>query len=103
MIKIQIENEIMIKKCAPDEFICKECMRINKKMYNLKNKNNRAIQTKGYVIHFGNGDFCLGNKFLTENTGWCNKNDRYFEAEFNNLSYLENFIVQEFELYHVII
>ena len=75
----------------------------NKKMYNLKNKNNRAIQTKGYVIHFGNGDFCLGNKFLTENTGWCNKNDRYFEAEFNNLSYLENFIVQEFELYHVII
>ena len=60
MIKIQIENEIMIKKCAPDEFICKECMRINKKMYNLK--DNYLININGRVAKINKGSYhCFGH------------------------------------------
>ena len=71
--------------------------------YNLKDKNNRAIHTKSYIIYFGNADFCfLGNNFLTEKKGWCNKGTRYFEANSDDLSDDEYFVVQEFELYQVL-
>ena len=74
----------------------------NKKKYNLKDKNNRAIHTKSYVIHFGNADFCLGEKFLTNKAGWCNRGTRYFEAEWKDLSKEVDFTIKEFELYEVI-
>ena len=73
-----------------------------KKKYNLKNNNNRAIHTKSYIIYFGNADFCLNKNFLTENSGWCNTETRYFEANSKDLSDQEHFIVQEFELYQVL-
>lgn len=38
-----------------------------KKKYNLK-KDKRAIHTKNYIIYFGNADFCLGEKFLTNSS-----------------------------------
>jgi hypothetical protein len=72
-----------------------------KKKFNLKNNNNRAIHTKSSIIYFGNADFCLYKNFLTENSGWCNADIRYFEANSKDLSDQEHFIVQEFELYQV--
>ena len=73
-----------------------------KKKYNLKNNNYRAIHTKNYVIFFGNADFCLKQKFLTQKNGWCNNVQRNFEAEGKNLSDEEYFMVEEFELYQVL-
>ena len=74
-----------------------------KKKYNLKINNSRAIHTKTYIIYFGNADFCLNKNFLTQNSGWCNSGTRYFEASSKDLSDEEHFIVQEFELYHVLL
>ena len=33
--EITTENKLYIKKCLPDEFMCKKCMLINKRKYNL--------------------------------------------------------------------
>ena len=74
----------------------------SKKKYNLGNNNRRAIHTKNYVIYFGNADFCLGEKFLTEKTGWCNSGGGFFENEGRYLSTEDRFVVQEFELYQVL-
>ena len=71
-----------------------------KKKYNLKNNNNRAIHTKEYIIYFGNADFCLGERFLTNDSGWCNKYG-YFETDGQLLSDNEYYTVQEFELYEI--
>lgn len=30
---VEIDSDLKSKKCAPNEFICKECMEINKKQY----------------------------------------------------------------------
>ena len=63
--EIKIENEI--KKCAPNEFICKECMKVNKKKYNIK--NNYLINIKGRVSKINKGSYhCFGH-FLCGSKG----------------------------------
>ena len=63
--EIKIENEI--KKCAPNEFICKECMGVNKKKYNIK--NNYLINIKGRVSKINKGSYhCFGH-FLCGSKG----------------------------------
>ena len=63
--EIKIENEI--KKCAPNEFICKECMEINKKKYNLNGKY--LININGRVAKINKGSYhCFGH-FLYGNNG----------------------------------
>ena len=63
--EILIYNKLYIKKCLPNEFICKKCMLINKRKYNLKNSylvniNGRATKTnKG--SHHCFGHFLSGN------------------------------------------
>ena len=64
--EITIENKVNIKKCLPNEFICKKCMLINKRKYNLKNSyliniNGRVTKTnKG--SHHCFGHFLVGNQ-----------------------------------------
>ena len=62
--EIKIENEI--KKCAPNEFICKECMGVNKKKYNIKNDCLININGRVAKINKGNhhcfGHFLCGSK-----------------------------------------
>ena len=72
-----------------------------KKKYNLK-KDKRAIHTKEYIIYFGNADFCLGEKFLTNSSGWCNYGGGNFEADLKELSSKERYTIQEFELFQVL-
>ena len=63
--EIKIENEI--KKCAPNEFICKECMRVNKKKYNIK--NDCLININGRVAKINKGSYhCFGH-FLCGSKG----------------------------------
>ena len=96
------ENWNYEKECDkkdPNSFI----FSLDKKTkYNLRNNNNRAIHTKNYVIYFGNADFCLNNNFLTQKTGWCNRGTTYFQINQKDLSDDEFYVVQEFELYHVL-
>ena len=64
-IELNIGKEIHIKICAPNEFICKECMEINKKKYNLK--QNFLININGRVAKLNKGSFhCFGH-FLCYN------------------------------------
>ena len=64
--EITIESEVNFKKCLPNEFICKKCMLINKRKYNLKNSyliniNGRVTKTnKG--SHHCFGHFLVGNQ-----------------------------------------
>jgi hypothetical protein len=63
--EIKIENEI--KKCAPNEFICKECMGVNKKKYNIK--NDCLININGRVAKINEGSYhCFGH-FLCGSKG----------------------------------
>jgi len=63
--EIKIENEI--KKCAPNEFICKECMEVNKKKYNIK--NDCLININGRVAKINEGSYhCFGH-FLCGSKG----------------------------------
>jgi hypothetical protein len=58
-------NENTIKKCAPNEFICKNCVEINKKIYNLK--NHYLINIYGRISKKNKGVYhCFGN-FLVNN------------------------------------
>ena len=65
-IEINIEKATHIQKCAPNEFICKECMEINKNKYNLK--QNYLININGRVAKINKdkyhcfGHFLCGNK-----------------------------------------
>ena len=53
-------NENTIKKCAPNEFICKNCIEINKKIYNLK--DNYLINIYGRISKKNKGVYhCFGN------------------------------------------
>ena len=62
--QIKIEGEL--KRCAPSDFICKECMKKNKKIYNIKinyfiNINGRLTKkNKGSYHCFGH--FLCGNR-----------------------------------------
>ena len=58
-------NENTIKKCAPNEFICKNCVERNKKIYNLK--DHYLINIYGRVSKKNKGVYhCFGN-FLVNN------------------------------------
>ena len=55
---IQLEKEI--KKCEPNNFICKKCMEINKKLYNIK--SDYLINIKGRVSKINKGSYhCFGH------------------------------------------
>ena len=62
-IKLKFENKVEIKKCAPNEFICKDCMEINKKKYNLK--QNYLININGRVAKINKGSYHCFGKFLS--------------------------------------
>ena len=62
-IKLEFGNKVEIKKCAPNEFICKECMIINKKKYNLK--QNYLININGRVANINKGSYHCFGKFLS--------------------------------------
>lgn len=64
-IKLEKDGKIVIKKCEPNNFICKECMEVNKKYYNIK--NTYLINIKGRVSKLNKGSFhCFGH-FNCEN------------------------------------
>ena len=64
-IEVKIGNDIYNKKCSPNEFICKKCMEINKKHYNLK--KNYFINIYGRVSKINKESFhCFGH-FLIGN------------------------------------
>ena len=57
--KVKLKDEIEIKECAPDNFICKECMEKNKKRYNLP--DNYLININGRVSKHIKGRYhCIG-------------------------------------------
>jgi hypothetical protein len=58
-IKVKTESGEESKTCAPDEFLCKDCMKFNKELYNIKDKY--LININGRVCKFISGKFhCLG-------------------------------------------
>ena len=65
-VEIKKENEIITRTCAPNEFLCKKCMELNKKLYNINSKfliniNGRvAKKNKGTYHCFGH--FLCGNQ-----------------------------------------
>jgi hypothetical protein len=64
-IEIKKENETHIKQCAPNSFICNECMDLNKKLYNIKDKY--MININGRVSKINKGSYhCFGH-FLCGN------------------------------------
>lgn len=59
-IKLEKDGKTVIKKCEPNNFICKECMGVNKKYYNIK--NTYLINIKGRVSKLNKGRFhCFGH------------------------------------------
>ena len=53
-------NEKETKICCPNEFICKECMKINKKKYNINDKY--LININGRVAKINKGSYhCFGH------------------------------------------
>jgi hypothetical protein len=63
--EVIFKNEKTKKRCCPNEFICKSCMDINKKRYNIK--NNYLINIKGRVAKINKGSYhCFGH-FLCGN------------------------------------
>ena len=59
-VQIKLGDEIHIKKCKPNEFICKECMEINKKKYNINDKY--LININGRVAKINKGSYhCFGH------------------------------------------
>lgn len=63
--EVILDNEKTKKRCCPNEFICKSCMDINKKRYNIK--NNYLINIKGRVAKVNKGSYhCFGH-FLCGN------------------------------------
>jgi len=64
-VSIQIGNNINKKKCSPNQFMCKECMEINKKKYCISNKY--LININGRVAKINKGKIhCFGH-FLNKN------------------------------------
>ena len=58
---IQLEKEI--KKCQPNNFICKKCMEINKKLYNIKSDN--LVNIKGRVSKMNRGSYHCFGRYLS--------------------------------------
>ena len=69
-IEIKIGNEIHKNKCKPNEFICKKCLEINKKYYNIKNKY--LINIHGRVAKMNKGNFhCFGHYLIGNQIEQC--------------------------------
>lgn len=63
--EIEIENIVNIKKCLPNEFMCKKCMQINKRKYKLK--KTYLININGRITNLNKGKYhCFGH-FLIGN------------------------------------
>ena len=63
--QIKIGDKIEYKICKPNEFICKQCMDLNKQKYNLK--KSYLININGRVSKINKGSYhCFGN-FLEKN------------------------------------
>jgi hypothetical protein len=80
-------------KCAPNEFMCKECMKINKEKYNLKenyliNMNGRVAKMKkesylcfGLFVGKKESDFIIcGVKFTCKSCNLLNKYSKYYSS-----------------------
>lgn len=64
-IEIKVENEIHKKKCEPNSFLCNQCVKLNKKLYNIK--NNYLINIYGRIAKRNKDRFhCFGH-FLIKN------------------------------------
>lgn len=64
-IEIKIERGIETKKCLANQFICKKCIDINRKLYNIKSKF--LININGRVSKINKGKYhCFGH-FLIGN------------------------------------
>ena len=60
IVEIKIKNEIQKKTCSKNEFICKDCMKINKNNYHLK--DNQLININGRVAKINQGKYhCFGH------------------------------------------
>jgi hypothetical protein len=58
--EVKLENIKELKKCSPNEFMCKNCMDINKKKYNIK--NHYLINIKGRVSKINKNHYhCFGH------------------------------------------
>lgn len=69
-IEVKIGNEIHKKKCTPNEFMCKKCMEVNKKHYNIK--KNYLINIYGRVAKINKGDYhCFGHFLLGNQIEQC--------------------------------
>ena len=59
-VQIKLGDGIHIKKCTPNEFICRECMEKNKKKYNINDKY--LININGRVAKINKGSYhCFGH------------------------------------------
>jgi hypothetical protein len=58
------------KKCAPNDFMCKECMKKNRNIYNLK--NNYMINIIGRIAKKNKGSYhCFGHFLVGDNIEDC--------------------------------
>ena len=65
IINIKTDKGIVNKKCAPHEFMCKNCNDINKNIYNIK--SHYLINISGRVAKINKGKYhCFGH-FLCKN------------------------------------
>ena len=62
--EMKLENKIVTKKCKPNEFICKDCMKLNKEKYNIK--DNYFININGRVSKIINGHYHCCGHFLCQ-------------------------------------
>ena len=80
-------------KCTPNQFMCKECMKINKEKYNLSEKylinmNGRVARNKngnyqccGLFVVKNDSDFEIcGAKFTCESCNLLNKYSKYYSS-----------------------
>ena len=64
-IEIKTNDGIITKKCSPDIFMCKECMKINKNNYHIK--DNYLININGRVVKKNKGKYHCFGRFLCNN------------------------------------
>lgn len=63
-------NENLTKKCAPNEFICKDCIKLNREIYNLK--DNYLINVYGRIAKKNKGSYhCFGHFLVDDKIEEC--------------------------------
>ena len=63
-------NENVTKKCAPNEFICKDCIKLNKEIYNLKDQY--LINILGRIAKKNRGAYhCFGHFLVNDKIEEC--------------------------------